>query len=384
MRVGVVMNSLERGTALYAGGNVHMREVLRRLPSGLAVTVFAPGFARAYVLEARPRARFIAMPTFGDGRVHLALTFLARALLGCTRAVEVRRCEAVYAMSPFLPDVVPAAFARDGALLVCLFHLMDVPWRRGGSLARNVLAYLAERAGLAVVRMRARALVVGTALLARELRARGFRQPAIVTTCGVDAPTRAARPEADAPTRAGAVYVGRLHPAKGGDDLLAIWALVLRERPGEPLTIVGDGDPSYRAQLAARARALGMADCVRFLGAVGDAARDAALADAALFIFPSREEGWGIALAEAMAAGLPCATYALPVFAEVFPRGRLAAPRFDRAAFAANVVRLLGDDPLRATLGAEARALAASFTWDRAAALEGEVLVRLARRPRAS
>lgn len=372
--LGIVMNSLERGFALYAGGNVHVREILRRLPD-VDVTVFAPAFARAYVLEARPRARFVAMPSYGDGRAHLAVTFLARALLGCTRAPHLRRCDVVYAMSPFLPDVLPGAFARGGRLVVCLFHLMDVPWRRGGSLARNALAYLAERAGLAVVRARARELLTGTTLLARDLRARGLTQRMTVTTCGVDvvAGAKAGR------ERSGGLYVGRLHPAKGLDDLLEVWAGVVRDRPGEHLTLVGDGEPSYRAHLEARVRSLGIADCVRFRGALSDDERDAAFSEAAVFVFASREEGWGIAVAEAMAAGLPCATFALPVFAEVFPRGRLAAPLFDCSALAANVVCILRDDALRARLAADARALAATFTWERAAAVETDVLLRVAR-----
>ena len=67
-------------------------------------------------------------------------------------------------------------------------------------------------------------------------------------------------------------------------------------------------------------------------------------------------------------------TYALPVFDEIFPAGRLAAPVGDVRAFAARLVRLLSDDELRTRLANEASKLAEDFSWQRAAEIEGEAV----------
>ncbi|MCL4078790.1 glycosyltransferase [Coriobacteriia bacterium Es71-Z0120] len=107
-------------------------------------------------------------------------------------------------------------------------------------------------------------------------------------------------------SRAGAprfVAVGRLVPEKGHDVLLDAFASVASAIDGARLTIVGDG--VKRAALEARARELGLEASVRFAGALAGRALAAELANADVFVLPSRSEGFGVVLVEAMATGLP-------------------------------------------------------------------------------
>lgn len=93
-------------------------------------------------------------------------------------------------------------------------------------------------------------------------------------------------------------FIGRLIGAKGGDVLLD----ALARLPGDvTAAVIGDGPE--RATLEAQARALGLAERVRFLGEVPDAARFLRAFDA--FVLCSRTEGTPIVLFEAMAAGAP-------------------------------------------------------------------------------
>jgi glycosyltransferase involved in cell wall biosynthesis len=96
------------------------------------------------------------------------------------------------------------------------------------------------------------------------------------------------------------MFVGRLVAVKALDVLLAALAGMAPER--RPLLVlVGDGPE--RAKLEAMARQWSLP--VRFVGFCENEDVPALLAAADVFVLPSREEGWAIVVAEAMAAGLP-------------------------------------------------------------------------------
>jgi len=98
------------------------------------------------------------------------------------------------------------------------------------------------------------------------------------------------------------IYVGRLTPEKGVQNTLRMLADLRREIPFV-FTVAGDGP--YRAELESLARHLGLEESVRFLGSRDDI--PALLARADVFIhLPDWEEGFGITVIEAMAAGLVC------------------------------------------------------------------------------
>ena len=97
-------------------------------------------------------------------------------------------------------------------------------------------------------------------------------------------------------------HVGRFNPQKNHPFLLEMFAALLQTEPNAVLLLVGGGVDMPKIQ--ARARALGIADRVRFLGVRSDVADLMQAMD--VFVFPSLYEGLGIALIEAQAAGLPC------------------------------------------------------------------------------
>jgi glycosyltransferase involved in cell wall biosynthesis len=106
-------------------------------------------------------------------------------------------------------------------------------------------------------------------------------------------------------------FIGRLDPIKRVEDLIA----AAGSFGGVPVRIWGDGPERNRLErLAEAARASGGAD-VRFLGAV--AAPDEALAQCAALVLPSRAEGFGLVLIEAMAAGVPVVAARSPGIVDV-------------------------------------------------------------------
>ncbi|HEY8534742.1 MAG TPA: glycosyltransferase [Micromonospora sp.] len=172
--------------------------------------------------------------------------------------------------------------------------------------------------------------------------------------------------------------VGRLDRVKGHDVLLEAVARL----PETRVVIVGAG-PEEEA-LRQRARALGIADRVSLAG-WSDRVADR-LAEFDIYCHPSRYEGLGLALLEAMRAGLPCVASAVGGVPELLDHGRygVLVPPENPEALAAALGALAADPGRRARLGAQARArVLAEFTTERMAAAYRELWAETLRAPRA-
>jgi phosphatidylinositol alpha-1,6-mannosyltransferase len=168
--------------------------------------------------------------------------------------------------------------------------------------------------------------------------------------------------------------VARLVPHKGMDTTIRALALLAPRYPDLRYAIVGQGPE--RATLEDLARSEGVAERVRFLSELGDEALPLAYALATVYVGASRQtakdvEGFGIALLEAQAAGLPVVagrSGGIPDAVQNGVTGVLTDPE-DPADVAAALAGLL-DDPARAQqLGAAGRAAVERFfNWSRVVA----------------
>jgi glycosyltransferase involved in cell wall biosynthesis len=197
----------------------------------------------------------------------------------------------------------------------------------------------------------------------------------------------AARPPAPpaAPDAPPAVLsVGRLHPDKDLATLLHAAARLRCDRPDLEVTIVGaeqEGHEEYARSLRAQVAALGIGDTVSFTGARDDPL--AGVGDRTVYVQSSVRETFGLALAEAMAAGLPVVATATDGTAELVADGRtgLVVDPGDPAALAAAVDRLLGDPELARSLGTAARAdVSRRYSPEAMVAAELQVLDAVTRR----
>jgi glycosyltransferase involved in cell wall biosynthesis len=101
------------------------------------------------------------------------------------------------------------------------------------------------------------------------------------------------------------LFLSRIDPKKGLDILLDAFARLRACRFRAVLMIAGDGDRRLLARLRERANQLGMGQDIVWTGFLDGDQKAAALADADIFVLPSYSENFGIAVAEAMAYGLP-------------------------------------------------------------------------------
>ncbi len=146
--------------------------------------------------------------------------------------------------------------------------------------------------------------------------------------------------------------IARFASPKDHRTLLAALA-ALRSQPWE-LDLVGDGP--LEAEMRGLASQLGLAGRVRFLGYVADPAP--VLAGAQLFVLSSRSEAFPRSVLEALRAGLPVVASAVGGVGEAVTDGvnGLLVPAGNPAPLASALQRLLGDAPLRESMGIAARA----------------------------
>jgi glycosyltransferase involved in cell wall biosynthesis len=180
------------------------------------------------------------------------------------------------------------------------------------------------------------------------------------------------------------VTVARLERHKGMDTVIAALPAILAHAPDVRYAVAGTGPD--RERLEKLAHRLGLADHVRFLGGVSDRELPAFYNLASVYVGASRRaerlgvEGFGIALVEASACGLPVVagnSGGIPDAVRDGETGFLVPPE-DPAAFADAICRLLADASLARRLGDNGRrAVEAHFNWDRVVrdlqAIEAEV-----------
>lgn len=162
------------------------------------------------------------------------------------------------------------------------------------------------------------------------------------------------------------LYLGALTPRKNLRFLLEVLAVVSQRLPSVHLVLAGSGPQEM--ELRRYAQELGVQTRVTFTGylAEADKVRYYNLAD--LFVFPSLLEGFGMAVAEAMACGVPVVSSNAASLPEVVGEAGLLADPTDGDGFAAQIVRLLADEALRRNLGEAGRAhVRQHFSWAQAA-----------------
>lgn len=160
------------------------------------------------------------------------------------------------------------------------------------------------------------------------------------------------------------ITVGRLSKRKGQDTILEAFQEIHQRAQEVELHVIGDGPA--RSELEEYTETLGLSDAVTFHGYVESDEKIEMMNRAGIFVFASRQEGFGLVLLEAMASGLPVVATKLPVYDDFFQQdtnGRLLGTR-DPESFAREVLELLNDSERVSDIRTRNREKAAEFSWD--------------------
>lgn len=260
-------------------------------------------------------------------------------------ASAVRRADDLLAQVPDNAPVVVDGLALAGLRepieaagcrlrMVALFH-QPVAAETGLSRARRQRLTVAEQRALTA----SRRIIANSFFTRRGLVERGFARNRIdVVPPGTDPAPLAPR----GGTPVTLLCVGAVTPRKGQDVLVDALA-ALRDLPWRCLLVGSvDRDPGFAGQVHERIRRAGLDDRVTLTCELDDSTLEANWRTADAFVLPSRYEGFGMVISEAVARGLPVVATAGGAVPEALPAGAgmLAMPE-DAAALAENLRELL-------------------------------------------
>ena len=351
--------------------------------SGHEAWVFGPRLTGAEDVSVKV-VRYPSIPVATYPEFALAVPYSRRI----DRLVTALDFDVIHAHHPFLLGPAARRLARRNRRpLVFTYHTRYEKYAHYVPLPLGLVQAAALRisAGFAA---QADAVLAPSAVIRDELHARGVRTPIAVVPTGVDLERFRPGDRAAArwslgvgPAAPLVLYVGRLDREKSVDRVLAAFERVASTLPAAQLVLVGQGTETER--LRRIARALPVAERIRFLGLRPHHSLAECYQAADVFLFASETETQGLVLAEAAACGLPAVAVDAPGCDEVVRDGDTGIlTKGDPAALAEAVIGLLLDPERRRAMARRAREIAerlfdVKLQIDRTMAVYADAVARL-------
>ncbi len=353
-----------------------------------------------FALEPRPfasatlPARYtpIEVPLAGRGLVGELGTWILRSLSRGLDASRRFRFDLVYATNNNLFNLAASeilARRLSIPLVAVVHHLRWVYYGdlESGKAGRTSFAKLVKRLGSEGLRIDASlARAVGAYAESRLLRQcdgfitvskvvrdqlAGLVNPDRIFVAGNGVRTSLEEDRSSGTRGMDAIFVGRLDEGKGLLELLNLWQRVSANCPAANLHVVGEG--SLRNALLEETIARGLSGHLNFHGFSSYEQISYLQVSTRLFISLSRIEGFGLAMVEALAAGLPVLVWDTPPMREIFgtcPAVTLV-PTGDTDRAASTTIALLRlPDTRWQELSRKAREYSRNFSWEEVAARE--------------
>jgi glycosyltransferase involved in cell wall biosynthesis len=325
-----------------SGGDIHFFHMAQAAMDAGYIVHFFGGHALEKQLRARfekfeltltdksPAKNFNANSFFGQLRL---LFDYFRRLIGSLRQIsKIKPDETAYAVNDYWFDVWPLLFCRAQKKLMILG--MDAPTLREivlraradvtASRLNSVYYWLSQNFSLWFFqRLKNKKLFYVHPDMKLRLLKMDFRESEIVfISNGMNLKTAEQVPfqkkEFDV------VWLGRVHRQKGIDDLLATLVFLSREIKNFRAVLVGRLD-----ELEPKLTELNLSGCVTLSGLVSEEEKFRLFKASRVFLMPSRQESWGIVVAEALACDVPVVAYDLPAYRPIFGGLIDYVPSFD-------------------------------------------------------
>lgn len=346
------------------GGDQLILDIVPRLPKNIDITIVTPSFTKDYWKGIdTSRTTFIYLPQsrfdFKSNPLLIFMAYVARAIQ-VHKVLKKQKIETLYSCSDIAyADIWPAFLYRrknpNVKWLSRVYHILIPPQSRKGNYFVNAVAYWLQKLSFKMMKSKSTTIFALNDKLFKDMLKMGFPKDRLeVLGAGIDyqgISNFKPKKKYDYDV----VALGRLTPVKGIYDTIEVWTKVHKVHPEAKFAWIGGGSDVIMGQLQQKLTDKSLTDSFKYLGFVDKDEVYSILKNAKIFICPDHENGWGLAVCEAMASGLPVVGYDLDIFGSVYKQGFITAPLYDTEAFADRIVTLLSDEKLRKKLAGEAK-----------------------------
>ncbi len=294
------------------GGDMVLFKFIRLAP--MRPDVLIPASAQSFIPTAGKT--FLTQKNNGLSLFGIVWLFFIRAVQSFWLAIGNKKTyDVALAASPFAVDILPVWFWKARRKGAVIYHV--IPERKAVNFSTRIrfgLAGIEQKISTAILRRACDFIVAGNEFTKSQLEVRLPGKPIFILPAGFDAAFMDQVPrETKNPNLA--CFIGRMVSQKGIFDLLQVMAELAQTQPAFKLVMVGTGPE--RDFFIAEMKRLKLNN-IELSGFISETEKISLLKKSAYFFFPSYEEGWGIALAEALYCECRCVCYELEHYRSIF------------------------------------------------------------------
>jgi len=251
-----------------------------------------------------------------------------------------------------------------------------VPFQDPGNKLVRFLAWIFFKISLFFFKKADQIFVISNDLRDYLIKKRFERDKIILSANGVDNNLiQKAKP--DSRYKIDALFMGRINETKGIYDMLEVLRIVKQKYPYFQFAIMGEGDKTTKRKFKNRIKKMRLENNVQFLGFRSGIEKFNIIKSAKCFWFlsVSASESFGVSLLEAVCLGIPCFTYDLPQFPQIYSNGEVdISPKGNYKVVAEKVLKLFEKKDFSNEKG---KLLLGKYSWDKVAQIEYDAIQKL-------
>ncbi|MBI2011696.1 glycosyltransferase [Candidatus Daviesbacteria bacterium] len=369
-----VLETAHTKEATPAGGDLLMRPMAEKLKEKFKFTIIVPKIANKYWQESPIHKEIISLPrTSLDNSVNpfsIFINYVIRIVKSTKILLNNSKKDTIYSSTDILTDTFPAFITKlihkDSRWIARVHHLIPPPLNREGNFLVNLISFLLQRISINLIKLQADSILALNDNLRINLDKLGLPKAKLrVLGAGINYHDISSQKVLTNTKSYDGVFLGRLHRTKGVFDLIPIWKEVVKKYPKARLGIIGKSYDSTPLKLKRQIQKSNLQKNIFLLGYLKEKEKISILKKAKVFLFTDHEAGFGIAVAEAMAAGLPVVGWDIGILGNVYKAGYLCSKKGDYQDFGLNITKLLENGQTYKKVSSSARRVASGLDWSK-------------------
>lgn len=360
-----------------SGGDRRFIEVFKRCNRDFSIRIMLTNVGFNICRNENLNVDYQILPIRSENILGPALSNFLRLVVSTFLSFRSPKYDVVYSTSEFPNDTIPAMLMRlrnkTTKWVAVTHYLLPPPSVRTGKFFRNSIAFFVQRRSINIMKKYADLIITQTSFLKSQLVSLGFPENRVeVGFSGID--TRFIDSIQEPSKTYDACFVARLNPSKGIYDVINIWELVCSKKEDAKLIMVGGGEKSIVDKLKELIKQKGLTGKIEIAGFCKTVDVYKIMKSSKLFLYADTENGWGMAIAEAMCCRCPAIAYDLPVYREAFGDTIDLVPLKDIQGFSERIIDLLLNEALLKEKGKRSRAMVEKYDWEKIACRELKII----------